>query len=87
MKQQDPTHHQSALPSKQALIEQFDLTPQQARVALLLAQRMRNAEIAEILYISPHTARHHTEDVFRNLGIHSRTEVHAAITPAVRGRQ
>ncbi|NBC16557.1 MAG: hypothetical protein GVY18_04475 [Bacteroidetes bacterium] len=62
-----------------ALERQFDLTPQQARVALLLAQRNTNREIAEALYISPHTARHHTEQVLRKLGISSRREVKDAI--------
>ena len=72
--------HTQALPSKEALMDRFDLTPQQARVALLLAHRMRNSEIAEALCISPHTARHHTEDVLRKLDIHSRTKVRTVIT-------
>ncbi|NBC16556.1 MAG: hypothetical protein GVY18_04470 [Bacteroidetes bacterium] len=65
--------------SQRTLEHQFSLTPQQARVALLLAQRNTNREIAETLYISPHTARHHTEQVLRKLGISSRREVRACL--------
>jgi DNA-binding CsgD family transcriptional regulator len=58
-----------------ALENRFDLTPRQAEVAQLLAQRKTNREIAEALCISRHTARHHTEAVLRKLGIQTRTEV------------
>ena len=53
----------------------FRLTRAQARVAALLAEGVSNAEIAERLVISPHTARKHTEQVLIKLGVHSRAEV------------
>ena len=59
--------------------ELFGLTSQETRVALLLAERRKNREIAEALFISPHTARHHTESVLRKLGVRSRTDVRATL--------
>ena len=67
------------LPSEQELEECWGLTPQQARVALLLAERKTNAEIAEALTVSPHTARHHTEAVLAKLGLRDRRDVAALI--------
>jgi len=60
------------LPSKHALIEQYELTPRQSEVALLLAKGLSNEEIAHRLDISPHTVRHHAEWVFVKLDIHTR---------------
>jgi DNA-binding CsgD family transcriptional regulator len=34
--------------------------------------RLSNNEIARMLSISPHTARHHTENVLAKLGVRSR---------------
>lgn len=64
-----------AVPSEEELRERFDLTRQEARVARLLAERKRNREIADALFVSPHTARHHTERVLLKLGARSRDEV------------
>ena len=50
------------------------LTPRQAEVAVLLAGRYSNKEIASALSISVHTARHHVEAVLARLGV-PRTEV------------
>jgi DNA-binding CsgD family transcriptional regulator len=47
----------------------------QAEVALLLARRKTTPEIAEILCISPRTARHHTEAVMAKLNVRTRLEV------------
>lgn len=63
----------------QVLQERFGLTPQQARVALLVTGRRRNREIAEILSISPNTARRHTDSVLFKLGVHSRDAVREVI--------
>jgi DNA-binding CsgD family transcriptional regulator len=57
------------------LCEAFSLTPIEARAALLLAQGKPNAEVADALSISPHTARRHTERVLYKLGARSRAEV------------
>jgi DNA-binding CsgD family transcriptional regulator len=63
--------------------DRFDLTPRQAEVAQLLAQRKTNREIAEALCISPHTARHHTEAVLEKLSLHSRTDVRDRIHESI----
>lgn len=67
------------MPSVRDLRERFSLTRKQAEVALLLAEGRSNSKIAETLLISPHTARHHTEDVLLKLGVHSRAEVGSRI--------
>jgi DNA-binding CsgD family transcriptional regulator len=71
-----------SLPSQQQLVNHFDLTPQQARVARLLGARKTNDEIAETLVISPHTARGHTEEVLSKLGVSSRFEVQSVLLDA-----
>lgn len=65
--------------SERALRERFRLTRKESHVARLLAQRRSNAEIAETLSISPHTARRHTENVMLKLNVNSRFSVEAAL--------
>jgi len=55
--------------------EGFGLTRRQWDVAQLLAQGLSNAQIANTLGISPHTARRHTERVLRKLALNSRAQV------------
>jgi DNA-binding CsgD family transcriptional regulator len=62
-------------PPCEAIQARFTLTPREAEVALLLAEGLDNQRIAELLSISPHTARRHTERVLRGLGIASRAAV------------
>ena len=66
--------------SESSLRERFRLTRKEIRVALLLAQRRSNAEIADTLQISPHTARRHTENVMLKLNVTSRFSVEAALS-------
>lgn len=54
---------EAALPKPPTLVRRFGLTPRQAEVALLLARRRTNREVARALHISPYTARRHTEKV------------------------
>jgi DNA-binding CsgD family transcriptional regulator len=65
--------------SEHALVRRFHLTPQEARVAILLADQRSNRDIAASLGVSVHTARHHTERVLAKLEIHSRHDVRKAI--------
>ncbi|HUF12667.1 MAG TPA: helix-turn-helix transcriptional regulator [Longimicrobiales bacterium] len=53
----------------------FGLSPRQAEVAVLLADRLSDKEIAIRLSISRHTARRHVELVMIRLRVHSRMEV------------
>ncbi len=57
------------------LRQKYRLTPTQARVATLLADRLTNAEIASELRVRPNTARRHTEAVLWRLGVSSRFQV------------
>jgi DNA-binding CsgD family transcriptional regulator len=63
------------LPSRDFLMRRFGMTSREADVALRLARGARNAAIASELHISPHTARHHTENVLAKLNVHARGEV------------
>lgn len=65
--------------SLEALRARFGLTRQEACVARLLAEGKSNAEIVRTLFISAPTARHHTQQILRKLGLHSRAEVAARL--------
>jgi DNA-binding CsgD family transcriptional regulator len=56
-------------------LRRFGLTRREAQIARLLARRATNREIADQLDVSPHTVRHHVENIFTKLGIHSRRSV------------
>jgi LuxR family maltose regulon positive regulatory protein len=50
------------------------LTERESEVLKLLATHLTSTEIAERLYISPHTARYHIKNIYGKLGVHRRTE-------------
>lgn len=58
---------------------QYGLTPREMQVAMLLAEGRSNFEVASVLQVSPHTARHHTQHVLAKLGVHSRAQAGAKI--------
>jgi DNA-binding CsgD family transcriptional regulator len=55
------------------------LTVREREVALLVAQGLTNAELAEHLFISPRTAAVHVSSILRKLGVPSRTDVSAKL--------
>jgi DNA-binding CsgD family transcriptional regulator len=69
----------AALLSAEVLRERFGLSKQESRIAHLLARGKSNAEIAKVLFISPHTARTHTQRILDKLGVHARAEVSTKI--------
>ena len=71
------------LQTAQTLRERFGLTPQQARVALLLAEGLPDKAISEELCISPHTARNHSKRVLEKLGVHTRASVRPMLANGV----
>ncbi|MEV6548430.1 LuxR C-terminal-related transcriptional regulator [Streptomyces sp. NPDC051597] len=52
-----------------------ELTPQQQRIAGLVAAGATNQEIADRLSLSPRTVDHHLRNVFARLGVRSRVEL------------
>ena len=75
----------STMPSRESLMRRFGMTGREADVALLLARGARNAAIASELHISPHTARHHTENVLAKLHVRARAEVARALVDGFGG--
>ena len=71
-----------SLPDDETLRAAFGLTSRELVVARLLAQDLTNAEIADALTLSQHTARHHTENVLSKLSITSRRAVRERLQEA-----
>jgi DNA-binding CsgD family transcriptional regulator len=50
-----------------------EITAREAEVLGWIAEGKTNAEIARLLFISPHTVRKHVENIFEKLGVRTRT--------------
>jgi DNA-binding CsgD family transcriptional regulator len=70
------------LPTVDEVRAPFGLTEREAEVALLLAEGLSNAEVADRLFIAPKTARRHTEGVLAKLEVTGRS----AVLPRLIGR-
>jgi DNA-binding CsgD family transcriptional regulator len=55
------------------------LTSREAEVLGWIAHGKQNAEIAPLLFISPHTVRKHVENIFEKLDVRTRTAAVAAV--------
>ena len=56
------------------------LTPREKEVALLVARKLANRQIASQLMLSEHTVATHVRNVLKKLGLHSRTQIAAYVT-------
>lgn len=72
-------------PTEDDVTRCYRLTPTQARVALMLANRRTNAEIAKLLGITVHTARRHVEAVLLRMDARSRWEIEELVYTAAAG--
>jgi cyclic di-GMP phosphodiesterase len=59
----------------------LDLTPREIEILQLMALGHTNSDVANSLYISAHTSRNHTHNIFQKLGVHSKLE---AVATAMR---
>jgi DNA-binding CsgD family transcriptional regulator len=69
----------SISPFHHLLRDRFHLTNRELDVALLVADGLRNREVAESLGVSPHTVRRHSERVFLKVGVHTRAALGARL--------
>ena len=67
-----PLHHPAASPSSC-----IELSTREREILQLVAQGMKNKEIADKLYISEFTARNHVISLLEKLGTRDRTEATA----------
>jgi DNA-binding CsgD family transcriptional regulator len=58
------------------------LTPQERRIAHLLAEGRTTREAAAAIFLSPKTVEYHLRSVYRKLGINSRDELAARLVQA-----
>lgn len=52
-----------------------ELSQRELDVLKLIARGMNNDQIAERLFISPHTVKNHVSNVYRKMGMDDRTQV------------
>jgi LuxR family maltose regulon positive regulatory protein len=65
-------HKNAISPPSQPLVE--PLSPRELEILGLIAQGLSNREISERLFLSLHTVKAHTRNIYGKLGIHSRTQ-------------
>lgn len=56
------------------------LSPRELEVAKLVADGKTNAEIAEELFLSPHTVKPHIAEISGKLGVHGRVQIAVVLT-------
>jgi DNA-binding CsgD family transcriptional regulator len=61
------------------IIEAYGLTPRELEVTRMIARGFKTAEMAERLFLSPHTIRDHVKAIFEKVGVSSRGELTARL--------
>jgi DNA-binding NarL/FixJ family response regulator len=61
------------------IVEAYGLTTREQEITRAVARGLSNPEIAEELYLSPHTVRDHLKAVFAKVGVGSRGELVAKL--------
>ena len=56
------------------LIEPLSVSERELEVLQLIAEGLTNPEIATRLFLSPHTVKVHTRNIYGKLGVHNRTQ-------------
>ena len=64
-----------------------ELSPQEVRVAMAVAEGATNKQVAAELFLSPKTIDFHLGRVYRKLGIHSRAELAALVAEGALGER
>jgi ATP/maltotriose-dependent transcriptional regulator MalT len=67
--------HRRTMPGHSDAVGVAALTARETEVARLVVDRRTNPEIAEMLFLSPKTVETHLRNIFRKLGVASRTDV------------
>lgn len=57
------------------IIESVQMTPRELQVIELIAEGLTNKEIAQKLFISPHTIKSHVHNILEKLTLHSRLQI------------
>ena len=62
-------------PSEPIIKELFDLSPNEARICVLLGQGLTVVEVAEELLVKASTVRVHLKSIFEKVGVHGRQDL------------
>lgn len=66
-------------------IDLDQLSPQELQVSMAVVRGLSNREVAETLFLSRKTVEFHLTNVYRKLGVRSRTELVRSVSPIVDG--
>ena len=58
----------------EAVLKKINLSKREMEVLTLIAQGLSNKEIAQTLFLSPHTVKTHSSNIFLKLGVSRRTQ-------------